>query len=205
MDAHPDTDQLLLAYLHGVDGGDHVNDHKERLEERSDSCLSLASTVAFDAVPTTPPSPRVIKAFCPFNQLFVSIPFPSEDDGWVYRYDIGGQTQHRWDLDETIVLLSRHSTCKKAIEMRRPCRNCIMKDIWRRECTEPENAFFLCAVSATKDPTPVLNKLMMHCESVPADLAKLYMAQIPKMNSTRKRRFDKSTKRKQLSRMMTQM
>ena len=146
MDAQPDTDQLLLAYLHGVEDGAPLGGGATRLEERSDSALSLASTIAFDAAPAAPTAPRVIKAFCPFNQLFVTIPFPNEDDGWVYRYDIGGQSQHRWDFEGALALLSRHSTCKKAIEMRRPCRNCIMKDIWRRECTEPENAFFICSI-----------------------------------------------------------
>ena len=87
MDAQPDTDQLLLAYLHGV--GDVAVSEESRLE-RSDSALSLASTIAFDAAPAAPTAPRVIKAFCPFNQLFVTIPFPNEDDGWIYRYDIGG-------------------------------------------------------------------------------------------------------------------
>ena len=105
----------------------------------------------------------------------VTISFPTEENGWVYRYDIGGQSQHRWDFEDALVLLSRHSTCKKAIEMRRPCRNCIMKDIWRRECTEPENAFFLCTPSTAKDPTPSLNKLMVHCDSVPPELAKLWI------------------------------
>eukprot|EP00966_Prymnesium_polylepis_P221690 5128766-Prymnesium_polylepis.1 len=89
--------------------------------------------------------------------------------------------------------------------MRRPCRNCIMKDIWRRECTEPENAFFLCSISASKDPTPVVNKLIIECDSVPAELAKLYLAHVPKLNSTRKRRFDEETKRKQLARMISQI
>lgn len=205
MDAHPDPDQLLLAYLHGVGDGAPLDGGESRLEERSDSALSLASTIAFDAPPAAPSTPRVIKAFCSFNQLFVTIPFPNEDDGWVYRYDIGGQSQHRWDFEGTLVLLSRHSTCKKAIEVRRPCRNCVMKDIWRRECTEPENAFFLCAITASKDPTPALNKLIVECDSVPPELAKLYQDHVPKLNSARKRRFDEDTKRKQLARMITQI
>jgi hypothetical protein len=205
MDAHPDTDQLLLAYLHGVDDGAPLDGGELRIEERSDSALSLASTIAFDAAPSAPIAPRVIRAFCPFNQLIVTIPFPNEDDGWVYRYDIGGQSQHRWDFEGTLALLSRHSTCKKTIEMRRPCRNCIMKDIWRRECTQPENAFFLCAIVASKDPTPALNKLIVECDSVPPDMVKLYQAHMPKLNSARKRRFDEETKRKQLARMITQI
>ena len=203
MDAQPDTDQLLIAYLHGV--GDVAVSEESRLQERSDSALSLASTIAFDAAPAAPTAPRVIKAFCLFNQLFVTIPFPNEDDGWVYRYDIGGQSQHRWDFEGALALLSRHSTCKKAMEMRRPCRNCIMKDIWRRECTEPENAFFICSISASNDPTRVLNKLIVECDSVPPHLAKVYLAHVPKLNSARKRRFDEETKRKQLARMITQI
>ena len=68
----------LLAYLHGVEDGAPLGGGETRLEERSDSALSLASTIAFDAAPT---EPRVIKAFCPFNQLLVTIPFPNENDG----------------------------------------------------------------------------------------------------------------------------
>eukprot|EP00966_Prymnesium_polylepis_P123907 2865264-Prymnesium_polylepis.2 len=80
-----------------------------------------------------------------------------------------------------------------------------MKDIWRRECTEPENAFFLCTLSTAKDPTPVLNKLMIECDSVPPVLLKVYLAHMPKLNSTRKRRFDEDTRRKQLNRMIAQI
>ena len=51
-----------------------------RHEERSDSSLSLASTV---------PSPTIyIKAFCVINELYITIEFPDPDNGWVYRYDM---------------------------------------------------------------------------------------------------------------------
>ena len=46
MDAHPDADQLLLAYLHDVGDGVPLGGGEMRLEERSDSALSLASTAS---------------------------------------------------------------------------------------------------------------------------------------------------------------
>ena len=60
MDAHPDTDQLLLAYLHGVGDGAPLDGGESRLEERSDSALSLTSTIAFDA----PPARRADRTTC---------------------------------------------------------------------------------------------------------------------------------------------
>ena len=78
------TDELLLAYLDGAAAT--PLDGNGDLGERSDSALSLASTVTLEAVSTPPSAPIVVKAFCPFNQLFVSIPFPNEVDGWVYGF-----------------------------------------------------------------------------------------------------------------------
>jgi hypothetical protein len=163
MDAPPDSDQLFLAYLHCARGNDALTGTGERLDERSDSAMSLASTIAFDIPPTTVDAhPRhLIKAFCAFNGLFVTIAFPSEADGWVYRYDLGGQSQHRWDYDDSIVLLNRHTlpARRPLFEEKMICRNCVMKDDWRRECMRPENAFFICSMSATKDPTDAVNKV----------------------------------------------
>jgi hypothetical protein len=202
MDSHADTDSILLAFLNGV--GDQPLLNENSMHSRSDSALSIASTIALDTV-SMPLHPHVIKTFCPFNQLFVSIAFPSEENGWVYRDDVGGQSQHRWDFEETIFLISRYSTCNRAIEIQRPCRNCIMKDVWRRECIQPENAFFLCARSMAKDPTPALNKVMLRCDAVPPDLASKYIALIPKCNNSRKRRRDRDTRQKQIYRMMEQV
>ena len=81
MDAPPDADQLLLAYLQSSNGDDALIDTGGRLDERSDSAMSLASTIALDISPTVDAHPRhtvIIKAFCTFNGLLVTLAFPSQ-------------------------------------------------------------------------------------------------------------------------------
>ena len=92
--------------------------------------------------------PRIIiEAFCVFNSAVVNIAYPTSQQGWVYRADLGGHSLHRWDLGDNTCIVARHSTCAKAMRPRgTPCRNCIMKKTWRRECKEACNTFFLYAL-----------------------------------------------------------
>lgn len=200
MDAMPDS--LLLAYLQA---SDEYNPKDLTNDERSNSALSLASTVEVLDSPRDAPS-LTIKAFCVINGLFLTIELPTtNDNGWIYRNDLGGQSHHRWDYKKSLILLSRHTTCKKAVQPQQPCRNCMMKEIWRRECTEPENAFFLCSMVTADDLTAAINEIMIDCTPATAEQIAIYSKNIPKMSVTRKRPFDEHTKHKQLSKLSQQI
>ena len=204
MDTMPDS--LLLAYLQASD--EHI--HKDLASEgRSDSALSLASTIDAMESPsaTLSSTPLLIQTFCTMNGLFLTIAMPNStpNDGWVYRTDLGGQSHHRWDYKNSLVLLSRHTTCKKAIDVRRPCRNCMMKEVWRRECTEPENTFFLCPMTAAEDLTTAINEIMLDCTPATPEQAAIFSKNVPKISVTRKRPFDEYTKNKQLTKLHEQI
>lgn len=199
-------DSLLLAYLQASD----ENIHQDLATEgRSDSALSLASTIDALHSPSAPPvaPPLLIKTFCTMNGLFLTIEMPNltSNDGWVYRNDLGGQSHHRWEYKKTLILLSRHTTCKKAIDVRRPCRNCMMKEVWRRECTEPENTFFLCPMGAADDLTPAMNEIMLDCAPATPEQVAIYSKNVPKISVTRKRPFDEATKDKQIFKLHQQI
>ncbi len=120
------------------------------------SLASNASTVQFDAtsredsftssavapLSSVPSSPRgdqllLIEVFCTFNGWIVRIEYPTAQNGWTYRADLGGHSQHRWEFGNVMILMARHSTCGRAVFPRDLCRNCVMKTAWRRECIEP--------------------------------------------------------------------
>ena len=62
---------------------------------------------------------------------------------WLYRIDIGGTSQHRWDHSGILNMVVRHSTCMKAVLPRSICRNCNMKEYWRVKCGDPDDTFFI--------------------------------------------------------------
>lgn len=83
--------------------------------------------------------------------MSIVIEYPREHNGWVYRSEVGGHSQHRWDMtNDAVSIIARHSTCKKAISARNPCRNCVMKK-WRRECIDACNSFFVKAIGTVDD------------------------------------------------------
>ena len=156
---------------------------------RSDS----ASTIA---LPSPSPSllsgidvdePFYVQAFCTFNCMAVVIEYPREHNGWVYRPECGGHSQHRWDLRNAVSVVARHSTCKKAIVPRETCRNCIMKKIWRRECIAPCNSFFIKAIGDVEDCIAVLATLVVESSGLAkSDVARLVM-HVPKPPTSRRR------------------
>lgn len=94
------------------------------------------------------PPPPLVKAYSKMTRQLVNLRFPTEEAGWVYRKDMGGNAQHRWEYDNSLVLVARHSTCAKAVLPRQKCRNCSMKHVWRRECADPDDTFFLFPLSS---------------------------------------------------------
>ena len=106
------------------------------------SLASNASTVQFDAptpredpftsmvaasssTPYSSPSGSqllLIEVFCTFNGWIVRIEYPTAQNGWTYRADLGGHSQHRWEFGNVMILMARHSTCGRAVFPRDLCR-----------------------------------------------------------------------------------
>ncbi len=201
----PDADSLLLAYLDDsvVSVGD-VSSRSASLASNS----SLASTIdASESLFSPPQLGAVIKAFCLINGLLITLRFPPDDhtNPWMYRDDMGGQSHHRWDLRNTIMLLSRHSTCSNGMKPRPMCRNCVMKSVWRRECCDPENTFFILNIAHPDRCTSVLNDIMLHCERVSDGDALLYVKHVPKAHVMRKRPLDSDARERRTERLRKQV
>ena len=117
----------------------------------SSSTISLSSPSPCLPAGINLDEPFYVEAFCTFNNMSIVLEYPREYNGWVYRPEVGGHSQHRWDMANAVSVIARHSTCKKAISVRNPCRNCVMKKIWRRECIDPCNSFFVKAIGTVDD------------------------------------------------------
>lgn len=90
-----------------------------------------------------------------------------------------------------MTLLSRHSTCGRSILKRPLCRNCLMKTVWRRECIEPCNSFYLLNNGSIEDCMEVLRILSYHVSPSTHEQSAAYVAHIPK---TRKRSLQDTAK-----------
>ena len=128
--------------------------------------------------------PRIIiEAFCVFNSAVVHIAYPTSQQGWVYRADLGGHSLHRWDLGDSTCIVARHSTCSKAMRPRdTPCRNCIMKKTWRRECKEACNTFFLYALVDVNRTLQALSTFIISTLSPSLQDVALYKQHVPKLS-----------------------
>ena len=89
---------------------------------RLQSGLSESSSASSLASSPLPPlhfntSNRVggVNAYCRFTHEFVRVKFPTDANGWLYRVDLGGTSQHRWDHSGILNMVVRHSTCMKAV------------------------------------------------------------------------------------------
>ena len=102
----------------------------------------------------------------------------------------------RWDYQSSLMLLLRHSTCMKSLVSRHPCRNCVMKDIWRRECADPCNSFYIQSLNEPKACLVALQKIILDAEKATPETIAIRMAGAPKINNNRKRSsIDESRKR----------
>lgn len=188
----------------------HVNDDEEETTiactSRSTSTLSqlsLASTASTITADTSDlcfsPSIDVsmnliIEVFCTFNGWLVRIDYPSIEQGWTYRPELGGHSQHRWDYGNVMMLMARHSTCGRAVFPRNLCRNCVMKSVWRRECIEPCNTFYLLAINAVQTCIDALRPLIHEAVKASEVQSAAYFANAPKANLSRKRACDSNAK-----------
>ena len=168
------TPQFLLRESDELVGVD-----TDALALRSDSKLSQTSTLAADELR--------IQAFCTFNGWIVTIAYPSESVGWIYRADMGGHSQHRWEYADALILTARHSTCIRAMIPKPTCRNCIMKTVWRRECIDPCNTFYIQPMSNVAICVDALQPLVIAAVQATAVEATQYMKHAPKLSSMRKR------------------
>ena len=116
-------------------------------------CLSphVGSPVSVPYTSSSGSQLLLIEVFCTFNGWIVRIEYPSQQNGWTYRADLGGHSQHHWEYGNIMILMARHSTDGRAVFPRELCRNCVMKTVWRRECIEPCNTFYLRVTIQAKD------------------------------------------------------
>lgn len=196
-----DDDRILLSSLLDSDDDEEaevaeLREAKQRFERvTSQSQLSTASTALVE-------DPRsdvlLIRAFCTFNSFIVEIEYPRTSNGWVFRDDLGGHSLCRWDYGNVMILLARHSTCSRAVIPRDLCRTCVMKSVWRRECSEPCNTFYLQAMNTVQACLAALQPLV--CSASPADPndAILFLHHVPKSSVSRKRVVDPADKRRRM-------
>ena len=161
----------------------------------SDTALSEASTIPSNDVGIQ------IQAFCVFNSWIYTIPYPTEGDGWVYRSDMGGHSHYRWEYNDAIVLVARHSTCTRALIPKEPCRNCLMKHVWRRECMDPCNSFYIFEMHRFDDCLNALKPLVLSAYEASVLQATQYMTNKPKLAVTRKRVDTQNVKDKRMRRL----
>ena len=140
------------------------------------SDLSEATTVVASPTPAL-----TIPAFCMFNSALVHLDYPAVANGWTYRPELGSHSSLRWDLGNDVCMLAKHTTCTKAMRPKlRPCRNCENKKIWRRECQETSETFFVFALHDSRNAANALAPLVRRTLSItPAD-ALLYSNFAPK-------------------------
>ena len=180
-------DMMLVSSLLADPDEDDEPDLNALPRSDSASTISLASPSPSSFSGIDAEEPFYVQAFCTFNGMAVIIEYPREHNGWVYRPEYGGHSQHRWDMRNALSVVARHSTCKKAIVPRETCRNCIMKKIWRRECCTPCNSFFIKAIGDVEDYISVLAALVIDSSGLAKpDVARLVM-HIPKPPTARRR------------------
>lgn len=140
----------------------HPTDFADR--ERSGSSLSISSTLSAASTThdehTRSHHTSYVEAFCMMNGWIIEVPYPRPESGWTYRFDLGSNSQHRWDYVHSLVLTVRHTTCTKGLFKALPCRNCFMKQKWRRECCNPSNIWFIQASHNPGDAVDALRSLI---------------------------------------------
>ena len=149
-----------------------------------------------------------VKAYCRFTHELVRLQFPMDTNGWQYRDDLGGTSQHRWDYCGILSMVVRHSTCKKAVVPRSLCRHCKMRD-WRIKCAEPDDTFFImCEHNVGADlATHTLRQIQIGEPIVISGaVTALYdSVQVSMFNaSPRKRAIDHSEKRRRMDNLRQQ-
>jgi hypothetical protein len=143
------------------------------------------------------PAPKqllLIEVFCTFNGWIVRIEYPSEENGWCYRADLGGHSSHRWDFSNVMILMARHSTCGRSVFPREMCRNCVMKQIWRTACIDPCNTFYLQAMHTVQACIDALRPIIYEASEATENQSSLYLLNAPKTTVSRKRVSDAESK-----------
>lgn len=144
--------------------------------------------------PLAPKQLLLIEVFCTFNGWIVRIEYPSEENGWSYRADLGGHSTHRWDFSNVMILMARHSTCGRSVFPREMCRNCVMKQIWRTACIDPCNTFYLQAMHTVQACIDALRPIVYEASEATENQASLYLLNAPKTTVSRKRVSDAESK-----------
>lgn len=138
----------------------------------------------------------LIEVFCTFNGWIVHIEYPSTENGWSYRADLGGHAHHRWEYSNLMILIARHSTCGRSVFPNRElCRNCFMKQIWRAACIDPCNTFYLQAMNTVQACVDMLRPMVYEASEAGETTAALYRQHVPKPTVSRKRVVDPDAKR----------
>ena len=214
MDFELTTDDLLANIF-----GDEDDELRAMMmAPRIDSRVSDSSTSSTTPSPLSSPlanrvedatlTHATLDVFCKFTRELVRIRFPTDSNGWSYRVDIGGMSQHRWDYVGGLILVVKHGTCMKAIVPRRICRNCEMKDTWRRECVEPDDTFFLLRAVYEEEAVEQLRAVQIGEALEMGDYERqLYdNAQVCSFNlSPRKRYVNYDDKRRRMERLRDQV
>ena len=138
---------------------------------RSASELSVASSGVADRL--------TITAFNHLANTEIVMTYPHPNDGWLFRADVSSGATLRWELNDTLVVVTRHSTCDRAIIPREKCRNCVMKRTWRKQCSEKCDAFFVLAMENAVGAAEVLAGLIKQERPLPAYIASCFVANMP--------------------------
>lgn len=216
MDLDLKASDLLADLFSGVaddDGELQAMLAAPRIESRQSE--SSASSLASSPLPSllfdnTSDLVGEVKAYCRFTHELVRVRFPTDANGWLYRIDLGGTSQHRWDHSGILNMVVRHSTCMKAVLPRSVCRNCNMKEYWRVKCGDPDDTFFImCEHAASIDAATQILRHVQIGQPIPisdADIQLYENAQVSLFNvSPRKRPIDLDDKRRRMETLRLQL
>ena len=179
------------------------------LSDSSASSLASSSLPSF-SFNTTSDLVGEVKAYCRFTHELVRVRFPTDANGWFYRIDLGGTSQHRWDHSGILNMVVRHSTCMKAVLPRSICRNCNMREYWRVKCGDPDDTFFImCEHTVSLEVATQILRHVQIGQPIPisdADIQLYENAQVCLFNiSPRKRPIDFDDKRRRMETLRLQL
>ena len=217
MDLDLKASDLLADLFSGV-ADDDGELHAMLVAPRTGSGLSdsSASSLASSPLPplrfndTTSDLVGEVKAYCRFTHELVRVRFPTDSNGWLYRVDLGGTSQHRWDHSGILNMVVRHSTCMKAVLPRSICRNCNMKEYWRVKCGDHDDTFFImCEHTVSLEAATQILRHVQIGQAIPITDADIHLyenAQVSLFNvSPRKRPIDFDEKRCRMETLRLQL
>lgn len=126
----------------------------------------------------------IITAFVLGEDASIEMHYPAVENGWTHRPDLSHASVHRWDYGDRIRLVARHTSCTNSVRASTTlCRNCVMKKVWRKQCTNVKNQYYIYAPSMDE-----LAPLLLRMWPLKKTIAEGLASGAPKMNPRQQKR-----------------